>query len=384
MRDARRRYRFGFILSTSLGNITRYEIFRKFAVRDPEVDCVWAPVKHYIGPGERDPFAWLPGFLRTRAIVVMQSMPVLRHFRSFDAVMIHMYEVDMITAIRSYFTRRPLRVVSTDDAPVLDPATYPLHPVDRKKPAWQRAIRLKIDLWRARKADALIPFSNWAGNILASGVGIPRERISPIHVGLDLEEWQSVERCESSGKARLLFVGGDFDRKGGNHLLAAFRQLESLAELHLVTEHVPEGLPAGVHVHTGIRPNDERLRALYRAADIFVLPTTSDLVPWVVLEAMASGCPVVSTPVGGIVDLVVEGETGLLVPVGDIPRLTDALRTLIVDPQLRQRMGRNGRARVEARFSAEKNVPRILQVMKRAVDMSRHKSPAGGIRVTSR
>jgi glycosyltransferase involved in cell wall biosynthesis len=244
---------------------------------------------------------------------------------------------------------------------------------------------LKIDLWRARKADALIPFSNWAGNILASGVGIPRERISPIHVGLDLEEWESPKRSESrSDKARLLFVGGDFDRKGGNHLLAAFRQLDSLAELHLVTEHVPEGLPAGVHVHTGIRPNDARLRALYREADIFVLPTTSDLVPWVVLEAMASGCPVVSTPVGGIADLVVEGETGLLVPVGDIPRLTEAIRTLIADPQLRQRMGRNGRGRVEARFSAEKNVPRILQVMKRAVDMSRHKSPADGVHVASR
>ena len=375
MTVGRRRYRFGFILSTSLGNITRYEIFRKFASRDPDVDCVWAPVKHYIGPEERDPFSWLPGFLRTRAIVVMQSMPVLRHFGSFDAVMIHMYEVDMITAIRSYFARQPVRIVSTDDAPALDPDTYPLHPVERKKPAWQRAIRLKIDLWRARRADVLIPFSNWAGNILAAGVGIPRERISPIHVGLDLEAWKAPERSVSSrDEVRLLFVGGDFARKGGEHLLAAFRQLDSLAELHLVTEQAPEGLPAGVQVHTGIRPNDERLHALYRAADIFVLPTTSDLVPWVVLEAMASGCAVVSTPVGGIVDLVVDGETGLLVPVGDIPRLTDAIRTLIADPQLRQRMGGNGRARVEASFSAEKNVPRILQVMKRAVDMPRHRS----------
>ena len=83
---------------------------------------------------------------------------------------------------------------------------------------------------------------------------------------------------------------------------------------------------------------------------------------------MASGCPVVATPVGGIVNLVVEGETGLLVPVGDVDRLIEAIQSLIRDPALRVRMGAAGRAYVENHFDARKNVARILQIMKDAVD----------------
>jgi glycosyltransferase involved in cell wall biosynthesis len=366
-----RPYRFGFIMSTSLGNLTRYENFRKFAEQDPQVQCVWAPVKHYIAPGEKDPFRFLPGPLRTRAIVLMQSMPVLRQFPRLDAVLIHMYEVDILTALRGYFRRRPVRIISTDDAPVLDPATYPIHPEDRNKPPWKRAIRLKVDLWRARRADALVPFSQWAAGILVSGAHIPAERVTPIHVGLDLDFWRPRERTTAAptGKLKLLFVGGEFVRKGGIHLLEAFEaQLGNLAELHLVTRSALPDLPPGVHVHADMVPNDPRLAELYREADIFILPTTSDLSSWVILEAMACGCAVVATPVGGIVDLVVDGETGLLVPVGDSARLGEAILSLIKDPARRLRMGASGRARVEAHFDAAKNVPRILQVMKAAAD----------------
>lgn len=368
---ASRRYRFGFIMSTSLGNLTRYENFRKFAGRDPEVECTWAPVKHYIAPGEDDPFRMLPGGLRKRAIVLKQSMPVLGQFGSFDAVLIHMYEVDILTALRGYLRRRPLRIISTDDAPVLDPATYPIHPAELDKPRWKRAIRLRIDLWRAHRADALIPFSQWAAGILVSGAGVPAGRVTPIHVGLDLDFWKPGERApaETGRKVKLLFVGGEFARKGGSHLLEAFRgPLSEQAELHLVTRSAPAGLPAGVHVHPDLRPNDPRLAQLYREADIFVLPTTSDLSSWVILEAMASGCAVVATPVGGIVDLVVEGETGFLVPVGDVERLAAAITALVRDPGRRLQMGANGRARVERHFNAAVNAPRILQVMKDAVD----------------
>ena len=69
-----------------------------------------------------------------------------------------------------------------------------------------------------------------------------------------------------------------------------------------------------------------------------------------VLEAMAAGLPVVASAVGGIPELVVDGETGLLVPPGDPDALADALGKLITDPELRQRLGAAGRARAEACF----------------------------------
>jgi glycosyltransferase involved in cell wall biosynthesis len=370
----RRRYRFGFVLSTSLGNLTRFENLKKYAERDAEVDIAWAPVKHYLAPGEPDRFRWLPGALRARAIVLQQAWPVLGRLGAFDAVMIHMYEVDLLTALRGYLFRKPLRIVSSDDAPVVDPGTYPLHPVDRAKPAWRRAIRLRLDLWRARRADLLVPFSEWAGRILVDGARVEAAKVMPLHVGLDLEVWTCPPRAPAppATRAKLLFVGGEFARKGGPQLLAAFeRDLGDIAELHLVTKSAPPALPPHVHVHADMVPNDPRLTRLYREADMLVHPTTSDLSPWVVLEAMASGLPVVTTPIAGIVECVEEGRTGLLVPVGDPEALARAIRSLIDDPERRRSMGAAARRRIEQHFNAAINVPRILGFMKALVERER-------------
>ncbi len=366
-----RRYRFGFVLSTALGNLTRYNNLRKYAERDTEVDFVWARVDHAIAPGRADPFRWLPGPLHTRAIVLWQAAPVLRHMETFDAVMIHLFEVDILAALRAKVYRKPLRIVSADDAPAVDPQTYPYHPVDRRKPAWKRRLRLEIDLWRARRADLLMPFSRWAADMLVGGAGVPAVRVTPLHVGLDLDLWQAVAKPERAPgeRVKLLFVGGEFERKGGPLLLEVFAaHLTEVAELHLVTKSAPVDLPPHVHVHDKLLSNDPALLELYRQADIFVLPTTSDLTPWVLLEAMASGCPVVTTPVGAIPELVQEGLTGMLVPVGRADELLAALRALIDDPAQRRTMGARGRQFVETHYDAAVNVPAILQIMKRFVD----------------
>jgi hypothetical protein len=188
------RYRIGFVLSTALGNLTRYQNLRKFADRDTDIEATWAPVTHYFAAGETDPYRNWPAPLRARAIVWKQASPVLRRLAELDAVMIHLFEVDVITALRALALHRPLRVVSGDDAPAVDPDAYPLHPRDRAKPRWRRMVRLWIDLWRARRADLLIPFSAWAGRILVEEVGVSASRVHPLHVGLDLDLWRSGER----------------------------------------------------------------------------------------------------------------------------------------------------------------------------------------------
>ena len=367
----RGRYKFGFVLSTSLGNITRYQNFRKFAEQDDEIDFTWAPVKHYFSPEESNPFRNAPQFIQRRAIVFHQAASVLRNIRSFDAVMIHLYEADVLTALLSYLLPMPVRVISSDDGPAVDPATYPFHPVDSSKASWRRAVRLRIDIWRARRADLLIPFSCWAADLLVSAAGISSDRVVPLHVGLDLGVWQCHPRPPSDRqtRAKILFVGGEFTRKGGSDLLSAFiLRLADSTELHLVTKTAPAELPPDVHVHADLGANDPRLVELYRQADIFVHPTTSDLSPWVVLEAMASGCPVVTTRVGGIVDLVEEGQTGLFVPVGDVQKLADAIERLVLNPALSREMGDRGRRLVEKKYDAKVNVPAILELMKKAVD----------------
>lgn len=97
--------------------------------------------------------------------------------------------------------------------------------------------------------------------------------------------------------------------------------------------------------------DDARLRAFYAACDLFVCPSLQDNLPNTVLEAMACGTPVVAFDTGGIPDMVSEGETGRLVPTGDIKALAGTIAALLDDEAARARMGRSGRARVEADFS---------------------------------
>lgn len=93
--------------------------------------------------------------------------------------------------------------------------------------------------------------------------------------------------------------------------------------------------------------------AILAGADVFVLSSRSEGLPVSVLEAMAAGLPVVASDVGGVPELVIDGETGLLIPPGDVPALTRALAWLLEDRARRQRLGDAARARVVRDFSLE-------------------------------
>jgi alpha-maltose-1-phosphate synthase len=146
---------------------------------------------------------------------------------------------------------------------------------------------------------------------------------------------------------RVLFMGGDFPRKGGPDLVRAWREarLGERARLDLVT-HLPvaEADPAlGMHVHTGVTAHSPAWRALWRDADVFVLPTRDEAFGTVFQEAAAAGLPAVGTRLNAIPEVVVEGETGLLVPPGDRAALTAALETLVASAELRREMGSRAR-----------------------------------------
>jgi glycosyltransferase involved in cell wall biosynthesis len=371
------RYRFGFVLNTTIGNMTRYVNLRKYAERDSSLDLTWAPVSHYMPEADTGGLTrLLPQGVRLRLLVLSQAAPVLGHLDKIDAVMVHLFEADILLLLRRYVRDLPLLFSSTDEAPMVDRDHYPLYPNDLRKSVLRQKLRLAIDLWRVRHTDHFVPFSTWAANILKGGCGAPHDRVHPIHVGLDLELWPPVARRPdraSGRRMRLLFVGGDFVRKGGDLLLEVYaRRFAETAELHLVSTQAPHDVPPHVHVHRDFRPNDRRLRDLYAACDMLVVPTTADTGPlWVFMEAMASGMPVIGTDTGSNSELVRHGETGCIIPIGDAKALGDSIDMLLADPDRRVQMGRNGRALIEARYSAAVNVPRILQVMKDAVDARR-------------
>lgn len=370
-------YRFGFLLSTGLGNATRYQNLRKYAERDPEVECVWAPVKHYIAANEPNPLRYLPEPLYSRAVVLYQASPVLRQMGRLDAVMIHVFEAYVLACLRNVFSSRPLIVNAHDDPPVVNPESYPLYENRLQRSGWRRKFRLGLDLWCAKHTELFLPFSGWGRNILVNECAISPDKVHPIHVGIDLDIWKYKPKPEiaPTAKPKILFVGGDFVRKGGDLLLNVYRQrFADQAELHIVTRHPPDRLPPNVHVYTDLVPNDQRLFELYAQADLFVFPTRADLCPFAPIEAMASGCPVISTNIAGIPDIICHGETGFIIAKDDAAALVTHMQTLLSNPQMRRKMGAKGRAIVERNFNAAINVPHILNTMKTAVDQHRRTS----------
>jgi glycosyltransferase involved in cell wall biosynthesis len=104
---------------------------------------------------------------------------------------------------------------------------------------------------------------------------------------------------------------------------------------------------------------------LLASADLLVLPSLYEGLPNVVLEAMRARKPVVATAAPGTTEVVIDGRTGLLVPMQDPPALAQAIRTVIEDRDLAQRLGAGGRARVESEFRADAMISRFADLYER-------------------
>jgi polysaccharide biosynthesis protein VpsI len=101
---------------------------------------------------------------------------------------------------------------------------------------------------------------------------------------------------------------------------------------------------------------------LLRETDVFVLPSYGEGMPMSILEAMSYSVPVVSTTVGGIPELVLDGETGFLIEPGDLDALYEKLKCLIQDKELRKKFGRKGRLVIENRFNIDLVSQKIKQI----------------------
>lgn len=169
----------------------------------------------------------------------------------------------------------------------------------------------------------------------------------------------------ASGRTRVIFVGTRMPLKGLGELADAVYDLPD-CELVVVGPHAGaidlerqrrmdaslERLQeTGRLIETGeLAPED--VTRVYREADIFALPTYREGLPNTLLEAMAAGLPCIATPVGAIPE-VVEGDCGVLVPVGESAALRDAIAALVVDASRRAALSERGKQRVAERYSVD-------------------------------
>lgn len=262
--------------------------------------------------------------------------------------------------------RRTPALLWTDVTPALldQQAEQYDHPVDRL-PALSK---LKHSLVRRtfRSAALCVGWSEWARRSFVADYGVPERNTTVVAPGIDLAHWRLPQRVPSQGLPRLLFVGGNFRRKGGDVLLALFRDhLRGRCELDLVTRDPVDAEP-GVRVHRGLSAKSPELLALYRDAAAFVLPTRGDCFSIASLEAMAMGLPVVVSQVGGIADIVEHGRSGYLMDPNDARGLRDALEQLLKSAEHCRALGARGRQLVEQRFDARLTAERLLDLMRGA------------------
>ena len=249
-----------------------------------------------------------------------------------------------------------------------------------------------LERWLAAGTTALIAVSPQVRDDLVSLGVAPREHFVVIRLGIELDERVAPDENGRGESRRYLGIPGDRFAVGWigrmtavkrtDDVLIAFKSLRDSgvdAVLCMVGDG-PDRLPLeqraqelGVARDTVFLGYQEDVAPFYAAFDVLVLPSGNEGTPVTVIEALAAERPVVATRVGGVPDVVRDGEDGFLVEAGATEDLADRLGRLARDPALRARMGKKGRERVLPRYAVKRLVDDVDELYRSLLS-------AGGVR----
>jgi glycosyltransferase involved in cell wall biosynthesis len=216
-------------------------------------------------------------------------------------------------------------------------------------------------------------------------------KIEVLYTGLDIEQIEpsqrSDQKMEKFGVGEdvpvVTFVGFLSQRKGVLTLVDAMplvlkqfpktRFVIAGPDAEASEEFKSRSQAYGIAENISILGFRQDARAIIASSDLFVLPSVSDPLPVVVLEAMALGVPVVATRSGGSEEMVVDGETGLLVPINDPVALAIAINNLLSNPQKLPEMGERSRQRTSEVFSHRAYIQRFEQIFRETVEKSQQR-----------
>jgi len=225
---------------------------------------------------------------------------------------------------------------------------------------------------------AIVTETDYAARFLCEQFPRRSDRVHRIYNGLDLTEFGRADF--SSTPPLIIAVGRLIPKKGFSDLIRSCALLAERGK-SFRCEIIGEG-PLGealrrqiddMHLQNnveliGAKPQTQ-LRGRLAAANVFVLPSVMDPdggmdnLPTVIMEAMATGLPVVSTNIGGIPEMIIDNETGFLVEPGDTAAMADAIEIVINDSSSAARLGHSGYERARTLFSIEKNVRELCALL---------------------
>lgn len=257
-------------------------------------------------------------------------------------------------------------------------------PVERRFRRWKAPLQIALGRWTARAADLVLAPSETTARELERDYGVRGVRTVPNVTGGLAVGREEPEGLPAEG-GELLFVGRLRIRKGVEVLLEALAErgdgrptprrtllIAGDGEHRRALEARAAELGLGpARVRFLGRASAPRVRGLLARASALVVPSIYEGMPLVVLEAMEAGVPVVASRVSGIPEVVVDGETGWLVPCEDPAALAAALAEVERDPELARRRGEGGRRRVEERYRPRHAAARWEQVIAEAMGARR-------------
>lgn len=247
---------------------------------------------------------------------------------------------------------------------------------------WRRKVAYRF----VAKQSKMVAVSKDIKNFLLDQVHIDEAKVITIHNGIDVDQY--LPRHEGRERTRrelgvdenrpvIGTIGNLYSVKGHRYLLkAALTVTEQYPDTvflfagrgQMLDELQSQARALGIYNNVRFLGFREDVADLLDGFDIFVLPSLSEGLPLSILEAMAANKPVVATNVGGIPEVVVDGETGLLVPPMDSAALANAMLTLLNDPGIARTFVEKGAERVTARFSVQAMVTEYERLYEKALN----------------
>lgn len=247
---------------------------------------------------------------------------------------------------------------------------------------WKRALVKRVSY---HQVDTVLTICEANVSYLENMQGVPLHKIRVIHNGIPqgygtrAAERRAAVRKElglSPDDVAIVFVGNLTPRKGLDVLLQALANgVAGAWRLFVVGagEEEPRyrGEVSKLRLDARVKflgqLPEEAVERMLSGMDLLVLPSFVEGFPYVILEAMACSLPVVATRIYGVPEAVDDGETGVLIPSGDIPALRDALEALVKSPSVRIQMGVNGRRRFEGNFTLARHVGQLETIYREAL-----------------
>ncbi len=307
-------------------------------------------------------------------MALLELVWLIRH-QSYDIVHTHNSKAGFIGRLAARIASVPI-IVHTIHG-------FAFHEYERQP---RRSLFIWLERFAAKFTDKLItisePLRQWGLELM---IGKPEKYVT-IYSGIEINKFQvkidiQEKKRQFGIKPADLIVGVVsklWEGKGHKCILQAARsvitQVPNVKFMFVGEGYLRRELEALTHqldlgdyvIFTGFRTDIPKVTAIF---DIAVLASFFEGLGRVLLESMIQGKPVIATKVGGIVDVVDDGKTGILVPPGDVTALAEAMITLIADEDLRIRMGKAGRAKIDAKFSAQTMVSQIKIVYEELTQM---------------